>query len=137
MLEGPITAGKVVIEFADEGLKISGDRIRLTEVIQNLVENAVKFMGDQPHPKIRIGSQRDPHGHPVFFVQDNGIGIEKQYQDRIFGLFNKLNTNTDGTGIGLALVRRIIEIHRGRIWLQSEPGKGSTFYFTLPSLESA
>ncbi len=136
MLEGPIAARKVVIDFADEGLKISGDRIRLTEVIQNLVENAVKFMGDQPHPKIRIGSQRDANGYPIFFVQDNGIGIEAQYQDRVFGLFNKLNTNTDGTGIGLALVKRIIEFHRGRIWLQSEPGKGSTFYFTLPSLET-
>lgn len=136
MLEGPISAGKVVIEFADEGLKVSGDRIRLTEVIQNLVENAVKFMGGQPRPKIRIGSQRDANGHPVFFVQDNGIGIEKQYQDRIFGLFNKLNSNTDGTGIGLALVKRIIEIHHGRIWLASQPGEGSTFYFTLPSLGS-
>lgn len=131
-LEGSITARQVVIEFVDEGHKVYGDRVRLLEVLQNLLENAIKFMGSQPHPKIRIGSILDGHGKPVFFVQDNGIGIEPQYQDRIFGLFNKLDANSEGTGIGLALVKRIIEIHNGRIWLESQPGIGSTFYFTLP-----
>ena len=111
---------------------ISGDRVRLMEVIQNLLENAVKFMGDQPAPAIRIGSFTNPKGEIIFFVEDNGIGIEPQYQERIFGLFNKLDTNTEGTGIGLALVKRIIEVHNGRIWLESQPGRGSTFYFTLP-----
>ncbi|MBK6645650.1 MAG: GHKL domain-containing protein [Anaerolineales bacterium] len=111
---------------------ISGDRVRLMEVIQNLLENAVKFMGDQPAPAIRIGSFAGPGGEIIFFVEDNGIGIEPQYQERIFGLFNKLDTNTEGTGIGLALVKRIIEVHNGRIWLESQPGRGSTFYFTLP-----
>ena len=69
---------------------------------------------------------------PVFFVQDNGIGIEPQQHERIFGLFNKLDTNSEGTGIGLALVRRIIEVHNGKIWVESKGlGEGSTFYFTL------
>ena len=116
----------------NEDLHIYGDRIRLTEVIQNLVENAVKFMGRQPEPKVTIGSRRGANGQPVFFVQDNGVGIEPQYQERVFGLFNKLDTTTEGTGIGLALVKRIIEVHNGRIWLESQPGSGSTFYFTLP-----
>ena len=74
---------------------------------------------------------------PIFFIRDNGIGIPAIHQERIFGLFNKLDTASEGTGIGLALVRRIIEVHKGRIWVQSEPEKGSTFYFTLPSSELA
>ena len=67
------------------------------------------------------------------FVRDNGMGIEPQYQDKVFGLFNKLNPQTDGTGVRLALVKRIVEVHGGRIWVESEgPGKGSAFCFTLP-----
>ena len=107
--------------------------MRLVEVLQNLIENAVKFMGDQPHPTVTIGSTKDENDTTVFFVKDNGIGIEQQYQERIFGLFNKLDTATEGTGIGLTLVKRIIEVHHGNVWLQSEPGQGSTFYFTLPT----
>jgi signal transduction histidine kinase len=68
---------------------------------------------------------------PIFFVRDNGIGIAPEYHERIFGLFNKLDANSEGTGIGLALVKRIVEFHGGRIWVESEAGKGSTFYFTL------
>jgi signal transduction histidine kinase len=105
------------------------------EVLQNLLENAIKFMGDQPTPEIHIGSMKGEHGETVFFVKDNGIGIEQQYQNRIFGLFNKLNANTEGTGIGLTLVKRIIEVHNGAIWLESQPGKGTVFYFTLPGFE--
>ncbi|MBI3170000.1 MAG: PAS domain S-box protein [Chloroflexi bacterium] len=132
LLEGPLTAGRVHVDFADEGHKVYGDRVRLLEVMQNLLENAIKFMGAQTNPEIRIGSIKDEQGKPVFFVQDNGVGIEPQYQNRIFGLFNKLDSNTEGTGIGLTLVKRIIEVHHGKIWLESQPGKGTTFYFTLP-----
>lgn len=132
MLEGPISARGVKVLFKDEGHKICGDHLRLQEVLQNLLENAVKFMGDQPSPEIVIGSLPGQDGKPVFFARDNGMGIELQYQERIFGLFNKLDADTDGTGIGLTLVKRIIEVHGGKIWVESEPGKGSTFYFTLP-----
>ena len=70
-------------------------------------------------------------GNPIFYVKDNGIGIAPEYHERVFGLFNKLDAKTEGTGVGLALVKRIIEIHGGRIWVESELGKGSTFFFTL------
>lgn len=112
---------------------VYGDRQRLTEVLQNLLDNAAKYMGDQPDPLIEIGQQGDENGYPIFFVKDNGIGIASEHNERIFGLFNKLNAQSEGTGIGLALVKRIIEVHGGRIWVDSEAGKGSTFYFTLPS----
>ena len=134
LLDGAITAGKIQIDFVDEGQKVVGDRVRLLEVVQNLIENSIKFMGKQTDPRIKIGSIHDEHNNRVFFVQDNGIGIEPQYQDRIFGLFNKLDASTEGTGIGLTLVKRIIEVHNGKIWLESEPGKGTTFYFTLPGI---
>jgi signal transduction histidine kinase len=99
------------------------------------VENAVKFLDDQPHPRIEIGQRGgDPErGHPVFYIKDNGIGIAPEHHERIFGLFNKLDPGSEGTGIGLALVKRIIELHEGRIWVESEPGIGSTFFITLPS----
>jgi signal transduction histidine kinase len=100
--------------------------------MQNLIDNAIKFMGDQPNPHITIGTTKDENNNSIFFVRDNGVGIDKQYHERIFTLFNKLDVGAEGTGIGLTLIKRIIEIHNGRIWLESEPGKGTTFYFTLP-----
>jgi len=117
---------------------VYGDRSRLLEVMQNLVDNAVKFMGNQAEPCIHIGQKgNDTDGKPIFFVQDNGIGIEPQFFERVFGLFNKLDTQSEGTGIGLALVKRIVEVHNGRVWVESEgAGKGTTFSFTLPQYES-
>ena len=113
------------------------DTQRVIEVLQNLVDNAAKYMGDQLHPVIEIGMDgHDGVRHPIFFVRDNGMGIAPEYHDRIFGLFNKLDATSDGTGVGLALVKRIIEFHGGRIWVQSELGKGSTFFFTLPTLQA-
>jgi PAS domain S-box-containing protein len=115
------------------------DRPRLTEVLQNLIDNAAKYMGDQANPVIEIGTEgRDESGNPIFFVRDNGIGIPFEYYERIFGLFDKLDATSEGTGVGLALVKRIVEFHGGRIWVASdvvpagEVGGGSTFYFTLP-----
>ena len=131
LVHGQIEAGNVSIEIQDTTAIIHGDRTRLTEVIQNLVDNAVKFMGAQPSPHITIGATKNEKNETVFFVQDNGIGIDSQYHERIFTLFSKLNPDTEGTGIGLALVKRIIEVHKGHVWLESEPGKGTTFYFTL------
>ncbi|MBI4762023.1 MAG: sensor histidine kinase [Chloroflexota bacterium] len=111
---------------------VFGDRPRLVEVLQNLIDNAAKYMGDQSQPRIEIGCAGEENGSPIFYVRDNGIGIPPEHHERIFGLFNKLNAQSEGTGIGLALVKRIIEVHGGRIWVESEAGKGSTFLFTLP-----
>jgi signal transduction histidine kinase len=109
-----------------------GDRVRLTEVLQNLIENAVKFMGEQPRPRIEIGGRQDGKD-VVCQVRDNGIGIEACYHSRIFGLFERLDSGTEGTGIGLSLVKRIVEVHGGRVWVESKgAGQGSTFFFMLP-----
>jgi signal transduction histidine kinase len=100
-----------------------------------LLGNTTKFMGDQPDPRVIIGMRRDGD-EQVFYVQDNGIGIDPRYHDTVFGLFNKLTNQSAGTGIGLAIVRRIIEVHGGRIWVESAgDGQGSTFCFTLPNRE--
>jgi len=131
-LHGRIHEKNIVVDIQENLPKIHGDRRRLFEVLQNLIDNAAKFTGPQLYPRIIIGQNGFEMGKPVFFVQDNGQGIESIHQDRIFGLFNKLDADSDGTGIGLALVKRIIEVHGGRIWVKSEVGNGATFFFTLP-----
>jgi len=132
LARGRIAAHGVAVEIAPDFPVVYGDRARLVEVVQNLVDNACKFMGEQPQPRIEIGV-RNGEAEPVFYVRDNGIGIEPQYHNKVFGLFEKLNPQSEGTGIGLALVKRIIETHGGKIWIEST-GKddGTTFYFTLP-----
>lgn len=123
------------IEIEADMPTVVGDMPRLQLVLKNLVENAIKFSGDRQNAHIRIGSREEPAG-VVYFVQDNGIGIDPEYQDRIFGLFERLNPKIQGTGVGLALAHRIIEDHSGRIWVESDGvGSGSTFCFTLPALE--
>ena len=132
LVHGPITAGNIQV-CVDQNLPIiRGDRVRMREVYQNLIENAVKYMGEQPNPKIEIGMRRDDGEAAVFFVRDNGIGIDPLFQDKIFGLFDKLDPKAEGSGVGLSLVRRILEVHDGRIWIESDgKGAGSTFCFTL------
>ncbi|MBV6397064.1 MAG: Adaptive-response sensory-kinase SasA [Anaerolineales bacterium] len=132
MLHGALDAKRVRVKIQEVLPSVRGDRVRLTEVVQNLVENAVKFMGDQPAPMIQIGAQGLENGKPIFFVRDNGQGFDPQFAERIFGLFNKLDPHSEGTGIGLTLVKRIVEFHGGRIWAESTPGQGAAFYFTLP-----
>lgn len=130
---GPSEETKIKFEVQTDLPAIHGDHPRLVEVMQNLISNAIKFIGDQSEPRIEIGTKGfDRDGKPLFFIRDNGIGIEPQYHERIFGLFNRLDPNINGTGIGLTLVRRIIELHGGRIWVESQPGNGATFFFTLP-----
>ena len=121
-----------------EGLPtVWGDRARLVEVLQNLVDNAAKFMGDQKHPRVEIG-MREQAGERVFFVRDNGIGIDPRFRDRVFGLFEKLDPDSEGSGVGLALIKRIVDQHHGRVWVESEgKGKGTTVCFTLPDAAAA
>jgi signal transduction histidine kinase len=133
ILHGPLQAKNVRVEFSNCDLPVKCDHARVVEVVQNLVDNAIKFMGDQPDPSITISTFASEGHETVFQVRDNGIGIEPEYHDKIFGLFNKLNAESEGTGVGLALVKRIVEVHGGRIWVESSPGRGTAFNFTLSS----
>ncbi|MCC7117178.1 MAG: GAF domain-containing protein [Anaerolineales bacterium] len=131
LTHGQLAAKKITVHIQPNLPAIHGDKPRLIEALQNLIDNAAKYMGNQPNPQIEIGAKTEETGEMIFFVRDNGLGIEPQYHERIFGLFNKLDAKSEGTGIGLALVKKIVEIHGGRIWVESEPGQGSTFYFTV------
>ncbi len=132
LVQGRIMERGIKVHIDANMSTVFGDRPRLLEILQNLVDNAAKFMGDQPEPRIAIGEQGLENERPVFYVRDNGMGILPEHHDRIFGLFNKLDPVTEGTGVGLALIKRIVEVHGGRIWVESEVGKGTTFYFSLP-----
>jgi PAS domain S-box-containing protein len=129
---GRLTERGVRMQVTGPEVTFYGDRLRLAEIWQNLIENAVKFMGAQSAPTIEIGMQpRD--AEQVFFVRDNGIGIDPRFQSKIFDLFEKLDAKAEGTGIGLAVVKRIVEVYGGRIWVESAGlDQGACFYFTLP-----
>lgn len=133
LVAGGITArGVLVQQLKDEAVTLYGDRPRLIEIWQNLIDNAVKYMGDQAAPRIEIGVEV-VNGAPVFFVADNGMGIDYCYHAKIFNLFDKLDPGSEGTGLGLALVKRIVEMYAGKIWVESGGvGCGSCFRFTLP-----
>jgi PAS domain S-box-containing protein len=131
LVGGQIAARGVQVHIAPDLPVVLGDRQRLLEVLQNLVDNAVKFMGTQHTPRIEIGC-RQAKKETVYYVRDNGVGIAPQYHEKVFGLFERLEPEGDCTGVGLALVKRIIEVHGGRIWVESAgQGCGSTFCFTL------
>jgi signal transduction histidine kinase len=131
LVRGRLEKGRVEVEVAADLPTVRGDRRRLLEVFQNLLDNAAKFMGDAAQPHVEVGMRRDGDDN-VYYVRDNGMGIERRHIDRVFGLFDKLEPGGDGTGIGLALVQRIVEAHHGRAWAESEGrGRGSTFCFTL------
>ncbi|MBS3733737.1 MAG: PAS domain S-box protein [Phycisphaerae bacterium] len=130
-------APPVAVDVADDLPTVLGDRRRLFEVYQNLIENAVRFMGPQSAPRIEIGIRRRD-GAAQFYVRDNGIGIEPKYAEAIFDLFGKLDADSPGAGVGLPIVQRIVEVHGGRIWIESDgPGTGATFYFTLAEMQEA
>lgn len=131
LVHGQLAAHNIRVDVAPHLPAVWGDRARLVQVLQNLVDNAAKFCGDHPAPWIQIGMRRDGDER-VFYVADNGIGLAPQYVESVFGLFEKLDRASNGSGIGLALAKRIIEVHGGRIWVESEGlGKGCTFCFTL------
>ncbi|MCP3964190.1 MAG: hypothetical protein GY719_40690 [bacterium] len=133
-LDGPISRRGVDLRIEPGLPTVVGDRPRLLEVLQNLIDNACKFMGDQPRPRIVVGSREDGDGM-VFYVRDNGIGIDPRYQEKIFGLFDRLDLAIEGTGVGLALVKRIVEVHGGRIWVESQgEGYGATFCYTVSGM---
>jgi light-regulated signal transduction histidine kinase (bacteriophytochrome) len=106
-------------------------RTGLTQVLQNLIGNALKYRSDRP-PKVHVGvSERA--GEAVFSISDNGIGIDPKYKDQVFGIFKRLHgSEFEGTGIGLAMCKKIVERSGGRIWVESQAGAGSTFFFTVP-----
>jgi len=136
-VHGQLEGRGVDVQIQPDLPSIYGDNQRLIEVLQNLLDNAIRYMGNQTNPQITIGQDGEEEDKPIFFVKDNGMGIDPEYHERIFGLFNTLYAKSEGTGVGLAFVKRIVEVHGGRIWVQSEAGKGSTFFFTLPSAPSA
>jgi PAS domain S-box-containing protein len=121
--------------FVDALPTIVADRTKIKQVFQNLLSNAVKFHDDAP--AIVTISARRLGREWQFAVKDNGIGIDSKFQDKIFEMFQRLHTKEEyaGTGIGLAISKKIVEKHGGRIWVESEPGKGSTFYFTIPTYD--
>ena len=124
---------RVEVDEAAARCVVHGDRTRLVELMQNLLDNAAKFSEGHEDPRITIGLREDPSAGPAFVVSDNGVGIEAVHHERVFDLFHTLDPDAEGHGLGLALVRRIVESHRGRIWVESEGrGRGTTFCFTLP-----
>jgi len=124
---------RVAVQVQPNMPEVPVDRTRMVEVWQNLLENAIKYMGEQPNPFIEIGFKQ--HGTSVVFsVADNGMGIEEGNREKVFELFQKVDPSTEGNGVGLAVVRRIVENHGGAVWVESNgKGKGSKFYFCLPA----
>lgn len=134
LVAGRIAELGIAVKVSGNGATLNGDPLRLAEIWQNLVENACKFMGNQTEPCIEIGVE-ERGTELVFFVRDNGIGINPRYFKKIFDLFEKFDPKAEGTGLGLALVKRIVELYQGRIWVESPgqgQGQGACFYFTLP-----
>ena len=113
------------------------DRIKMAEVFLNLIHNGIKFSSkkNKQHPQIRLG-YKSKKKYYQFFIKDNGIGIEPQYHEHIFGIFKRLHSESEyeGTGAGLSIVKRIIDDHKGRIWVESQPGKGAEFLFSIPKM---
>ena len=130
-----IDKNKVDLKVQEKMPGVHCDRIKMAEVFLNLMTNAIKFSSknNKENPKVEVGYEEKPGAHQ-FYVKDNGIGIAPEHKDNIFGIFRRLEASKDyeGTGAGLAIVKRIIDDHEGKVWVDSEPGKGATFRFTIP-----
>ncbi|HEY6862636.1 MAG TPA: ATP-binding protein, partial [Burkholderiales bacterium] len=127
------------IDFAVGELGVvDADASLLWHVLTNLVGNAVKYTRNRDHAVVEIGRTSTPEG-PVYFVKDNGAGFDPRYASKLFGVFQRLHAANEfeGTGIGLSIVRRIIERHGGRTWAEGRPGEGASFYFTLAQRASS
>ena len=130
-ISAPLEPSK--IDFKTAALPaINGDPFMIELVWQNLIDNAIKFSSMRAHPVIEIGSENRGN-KDVYFIRDNGAGFDMKYVHKLFGVFERLYGlhEFDGTGVGLAIIKRIVERHGGRIWAEGEPGKGATFYFTI------
>jgi PAS domain S-box-containing protein len=148
---GVVDLGSLVRAVADElreaypaaGIEIGelprvrGDLSMLRQVLANLIENALKFSAHRSQPRVEIGSRCAPGGETVCYVRDNGAGFDMRYAGRLFGVFQRMHSSTEfaGTGVGLAVVKRIVERHKGRIWAEAEPDKGACFSFILPAVD--
>lgn len=132
LISPQLEASRVEVEIAPDLPRAFADRTLLRLVFQNLIENGAKFCCESPAPRIRVGSCAIKD-EAAYFVQDNGVGIAPEHHERVFELFEKLNPEINGTGIGLANVKRAVEVHGGRVWVESgSEGNGSTFFFTIP-----
>ncbi|MEE4252944.1 MAG: PAS domain S-box protein [Desulfuromusa sp.] len=131
-LAGIIQQHEVHVSTSELPQQLHGDPLHFGQIWQNLIENAVKYRQGKVQPHIEIGSKQQGHD-VVFYVRDNGMGIEPKHNERIFNLFSQLSANSEGSGLGLALVKKIVSIYQGRIWVESAgEGQGSCFMFTLP-----
>jgi signal transduction histidine kinase len=132
-LEFTIRRKAVNLILAPDPPVIHANETQLKLVFRNLIGNAVKF-NNKPNPIVEVGFQNSDNNSYLFYVKDNGIGIPKEFHDKIFVIFQRLHRREDyeGSGAGLAIVKKIIEMHKGKIWIESEEGSGSTFFFTIP-----
>jgi signal transduction histidine kinase len=126
---------KALVRIEGQLPPVIGDPESVIQLLGNLVGNALKY-NQNPRPEVVIGALADRESFATLFVRDNGIGIAPEYHEQIFGMFRRLHRREEfeGTGAGLAICKKIAEAHGGRIWVESEPGRGSTFFFTLPRL---
>ena len=124
------------LEIHDEMPEIVADRAALSRVFENLLNNAIKYGCQGPQSKMTVGSET-LDDEVRFFVKDNGPGIAPEYHKKIFGLFQRLDSDQDGTGVGLAIVEKIMQVHNGRVWVESSPGKGATFWLSFDTAREA
>jgi light-regulated signal transduction histidine kinase (bacteriophytochrome) len=133
-LQLAIDSSRATIRYGDLPT-VRGDQVELVQLFQNLLGNAIKYRSQVPLEIVISAEEKGPDW--LFSVRDNGIGIAPEYHERIFVIFKRLHGQTiPGTGVGLAICRRVVEKHGGRLWVTSEPGKGSTFFFTLPRMRN-